>query len=490
MPPIRIIPARDEENVNQKLATLLLAAVEEKPDIIVAVFAGTPAFGAYRLLADRARAEEVDFSRVRFVVFDEILRDRTGPFRAQLNERLFVPLSVPPDNVVSFNPAGDWAAESRRISSWIDLAGIDIALLSADARGHIGFHVSGSELDSSTGIVPVENRQRWGAESAFSLGLADLARASKILLFASGKNLAEIVKNLTEGGYDPAKPISVLQRHANVILVADRDALSRIEGVERISGYHSGLFILDAATAPADRRVLVVSPHPDDAPISLGGTMAVLAAQNRLVTAVMSTGHRSFIYGTQRDERIAIREAEVTKESRILGVEPRFLRLPFYDANYDVTEADIAAFSALLAELDPDWVFLPHKGDAHPAHIASRRIARESLQRLLKASGRSVETWDYEGPWALFNRGDFNTIVSVPRISFEHKITAIRAHQSQVSRTAYDVAAESLARLRSALVPEAELAGYGAKPPRLEPYLELFYRENIRPEQARIPERG
>ena len=46
MPPIRIIPARDEENVDQKLATLLLAAVEEKPDIIIAVFAGTPAFGA------------------------------------------------------------------------------------------------------------------------------------------------------------------------------------------------------------------------------------------------------------------------------------------------------------------------------------------------------------------------------------------------------------------------------------------------------------
>lgn len=490
MPPIRIIPARDEENVDQKLATLLLAAVEEKPDIIIAVFAGTPAFGTYRLVADRARAEDVDFSRARFVVFDEILRDRTGPFRTQLNERLFGPLSVPPENVVAFDPAGDWEAESRRISAWIDLAGIDIAVLSADARGHIGFHVSGSELDSSTGIVPVENRQRWGAQSAFSLGLADLARASKILLFASGKNLAEIVRSLTEGSFDPSKPISVLQRHANVILIADRDALSRIEGVERLSGYHAGLFILDEATAPANRRILVVSPHPDDAPISVGGTMALLAAQNRLVTAVMSTGHRSFIYGTQREERIAIREAEVTKESRILGVEPRFLRLPFYDSNYDVSEADLAAFSALLAEVDPEWVFLPHKGDAHPAHVASRRIALESLQRMLKASGRTVETWAYEGPWALFNRGDFNTIVSVPRMPFERKITAIRAHESQVSRTPYDVAAESLARFRSALVPEAELAGYGAKPPRLEPYLELFHRETIRADKARIPDGG
>lgn len=490
MLPIRIIPARDEENVTQKVATLLLAAVEEKPDLIIAVFAGTPAFGAYRLLADRARAEDVDFSRVRFVVFDELLGPAGAPFRAVLQERLFAPLTVPDENIVAFNPSAEWGAEARRIESWLEISGIDIALLSADARGHIGFHVSGSALDTPAGIVSVENRERWGAERAFSLGLADLARASRVLLFASGKNLAEIVRSLTEGGFDPSKPICALQRHGNVVLVADRGALSRIQGVEKISGYHSGLFILDSATAPSNRRVLVVSPHPDDAPISLGGTMALLAAQNRLVTAIMSTGHRSFIYGTQREERIAIREKEVLRESRILGVEPRFLRLPFYEANYEVTEADIERFSTLLAELAPDWVFMPHRADAHPAHIASRRIALESLHRMQRAGSGNVEAWDYEGPWALFNRGDFNTIVSVPRISFERKIAAIQAHASQVSRTPYDVAAESLARLRSALVPESELSGYGGKPPRLEPYLELFHRQALRPEQALPPDRG
>jgi glucosamine-6-phosphate deaminase len=490
MPPIRIIPARDEENVNQKLATLLLAAVEEKPDLIVAVFAGTPAFGTYRLLAERAAAEDVDFSRVRFVVFDELLRPGGGaPFRAVLQERLFAPLEVPAENIVAFDPTADRQAEARRVSAWLSVAGIDVALLSADARGHIGFHATGSTLESQAGIVPVENRERWGAPEAFSLGLADLARATRILLFASGKNLAEIVRSLTEGSFDPGKPISVLQRHPDVILIADRSALSRIEGVEKISGFHAGLFILDPTSAPSGRRVLVVSPHPDDAPISLGGTMALLAAQNRVVTAVMSTGHRSFIYGTQREERIAIREKEVVKESRILGAEPRFLRLPFYEANYDVTEKDLAAFTALLEEVSPDWVFMPHRADAHPAHVASRRIALESLQRFLRGSGGSVETWDFEGPWALFNRGDFNTIVPVPRVPFERKIEAIRAHISQVSRTPYDVAAESLARLRSALVPESELAGYGGKPPRLEPYLELFHRQVVRAEQALVAER-
>jgi glucosamine-6-phosphate deaminase len=489
MAPIRVIPASDEDNVHQKVATLLLSAVIEKPDLILSVFAGTPAFGLYKLMTERARGERVDFSRVRFVVFDELIRGGGGtPFRSALDERLFGPLSVPPENVVAYIPANDPQSEGKRIAAWLDLAGIDIALLSVDSRGHIGFHAAGAKLDSRAGPVRTENSQRWNASTAFSLGLADLARAAKVILFAAGGNLAQIVQQLTEGTFDPGIPISVLQRHENLLLVADRGALSQVQRVERIFGFHSGHFIMDSESVPSGRKVLVVSPHPDDAPISLGGTMAMLSAQNRIVTAVMTTGHRSFIYGTQRAERIAIREQEVVAESRVLGVEPRFLRLPFYDNNYEVSEKDLETFCALLKEASPDWLFLPHANDRHPAHQASRRVVLQGLRRCMGASAASLEAWNYEGPWALFNHGEFNTIVSIPGSWFEKKILAIRAHRSQVSRTPYDVAAESLGRLRSSLVPESELAGFGAKPPKLEPFFELFFRESLRGEQQPMQE--
>jgi glucosamine-6-phosphate deaminase len=488
MASIHVIPARDEANIEQKLVTLLLAAVQEKPDLIISLFAGTPAFGIYRLLIERARGELVDFSRVRFVIFDELLTAAgSAPFRAVLDERLFVPLGIPAENVVSFDPSKDHEAETERVEGLLRLSGIDIALLSMDSRGHIGFHVNGSNLETTAGVLKVENSERWGATRAFSLGLADLAKASRILLFASGRNLAEIVLRLTEGTFDPTVPISVLQRHGNVTLIADSGALSRVVREERVRGFYSGFFILDAQSVPSGRKILVVSPHPDDAPISLGGTMAMLSPTNTVITAVMTTGHRSFIYGTQRGERIAIREAEVVKESRFLGVEPRFLRLPFYDSNYEITERDRELFLALLAETEPDWVFMPHQKDSHPAHVASRSLAVQSLRRHLAGSRRVVEVWNYEGPWALFNRGEFNTIVSVPRISFDRKLQAIRAHESQTTRTPYDVAAESLARLRAALVPESELAGFGALPPRLDAWIELFLRETIRNEQLVAP---
>jgi glucosamine-6-phosphate deaminase len=492
MATIHIVPASDEEHVHRKLVTLLLAAVVEKPDLVVSVFAGTPAYGLYRLLTERAVAEEVDFSRARFVVFDELAgvpaatrspseleHAAGGTFRAVLQERLFQPLGVPADRVVAFDPDADPAAETARIRGWLNLAGVDVALLSVDSRGHVGFHTAGAALDSAAGMVKVENRVRWGADRAFSLGLADLGRATHVLLFACGKNLAEVVQRLTEGGFDPDQPVSVLQRHPHVTLVADRGALSQVNQVEKISGFHAGFYILDAAAPPSGRTVLVVSPHPDDAAISAGGTMALLAPSNRIVTAIMTTGHRSFIPGTQRGERIAIREREAAQEARVLGSEPRFLRMPFYDADSQVTDRDLDILAALLAEIRPDWLFIPHRKDGHPAHQASRRAMLEAVRRV--AWGGGVEVWSYEGPWALFGRGDFDTIVPLPRAAFEKKAEAIRAHASQVSRTPFDVAAESLARLRSALVPEAELSGFGAKPPRLEPWVELFRREGSRP---------
>ncbi len=476
MATMRVVAATDEERVHRQVATLLLAEVIDRPDLVVCVFAGTPAFALYRQLAERARSEGVDFSRARFVVFDELVR-ADAPFRTVLEERLFGPLGVPADNVVAFDPRAERAAEVARIRGWLRVAGIDVALLSADSRGHIGFHVAGAPEDSPAGVVPVENRERWGAVEAFSLGLADVARAGRVLLFACGKNLAATVRQLTEGAFEPDRPISILQRHERVTLVADLPALSEVNRTDRLAGTYGGLYILPSDDPPRGRRILVVSPHPDDAAISAGGLMALLAGHNRIVTAVMTTGHRSFIPSTQRAERIAIREREVAEESRLLGSEPHFLRLPFYDANYEVSDRDREIFAALVAECEPDWLLVPHASDPHPAHVASRRVALEVMEGAPRRGAPRSQLWSYEGPWALFGRGGFDAIVPVPRSYFERKIAAVRAHRSQVERTPYDVAAESLARMRAALVPESDLAGFGARPPRLEPYVELYRRE-------------
>ena len=475
-----VVAAENEQNVYQKLCTILLARVLEKPDLVLSVFSGTPVFGVYQALVARAGQEHVDFSHVRFVVLDELATpDGSAPFHGTLVRLLFEPLGIPPENVIWFDPRAEAAREVARISSWIAAIGIDVALLSADARGHIGFHTAGAEQDSRTGMLAVENVRRWKTNRAFSLGLRDLMAADTILLFAAGSPSANIIRDIVEGGVDPARPVSALGSHRRVLLVADKDALSALEKPEAIAGYYAGLYILDSTNLPAGRSILVISPHPDDAAISVGGAMAMLAKRNRLATAVMSTGHRAEISGMRRDERIAVREREVLGESRTLGTEPHFLRLPFYDRNYETGEDDIRAMIELMAELEPDWIFLPQRKDAHPAHLASRAIVLEALRRHAGSREHAPELWAYEGPWALFDKDDFNALVSIPLRAFERKVAAIRCHSSQLARTPYHIAADALARMRSSLVPESSLAGFGKKPPKLEQYIELYATERL-----------
>jgi len=81
----------------------------------------------------------------------------------------------------------------------------------------------------------------------------------------------------------------------------------------------------------------------------------------------------------------------------------------------------------------------------------------------------------YEGPWSLFSKGSYNVVSSPPKDTFAIKNAAIHVHKSQIARTPYDRASESLALLRGALVPEMDLSGFGEEPPRLEDRLELFF---------------
>ncbi len=130
----------------------------------------------------------------------------------------------------------------------------------------------------------------------------------------------------------------------------------------------------------------------------------------------------------------------------------------------------------------PDQLFLPHTGDSHPTHRAVLLTILSALQRLIvkeDAPFTSIDLYMYEGPWSLFSRGAYNTVVSPSLDHFARKLAAIREHKSQTGRTPYDVAADSLSLLRAALVPEQDLAGFGADPPKLSSKVELFFHKLV-----------
>ena len=231
--------------------------------------------------------------------------------------------------------------------------------------------------------------------------------------------------------------------------------------------------VLHQKDLPQNKTVLVFSPHPDDTAICAGGAVAMLARFNRVFSVVMTTGHRAEIPGLDKQKRIALREKESRKEGGLLGIQTLFLRLSLYDTGR-TEKKDGDTLTKLFEQYRPDILILPNLKDPHPTHHSCAHLVMKITQKWLKIHSTSLEIWHYESPWSLFDRDDFNRLVSIPPSVFQKKLEAIQAHSSQNRRTPYDVIAKSLAQIRSAITAEQHLTGFGQNAIQIDPYAELF----------------
>jgi len=177
---------------------------------------------------------------------------------------------------------------------------------------------------------------------------------------------------------------------------------------------------------------LVVAAHPDDAEISLGGTLLRLIAAGRRVGILDLTRGEMGTRGTADD-----REAETRAANRVLG-SPWRVNLELPDSRVTVDVPGRERLARLLREQAPRLVFAQHTEDLHPDHAACGRLAREAwylsgLSRLAERDG---------GPPAQRPRHLFHYMGHVPfeptlvvdvSAVWERKVELIRCYASQLA---------------------------------------------------------
>jgi LmbE family N-acetylglucosaminyl deacetylase len=133
-----------------------------------------------------------------------------------------------------------------------------------------------------------------------------------------------------------------------------------------------------AVLPPAGARVLVVSAHPDDEVLALGGTLALLAARGCRLTLVTATDGEGSHPGLPPDgsARLARRRADELRDALdVLGVRSDPLRLGLPDSGLTGREDDLRAALTGLAQR-ADLVVGTWSHDAHPDHEAVGRACR------------------------------------------------------------------------------------------------------------------
>lgn len=123
-------------------------------------------------------------------------------------------------------------------------------------------------------------------------------------------------------------------------------------------------------------KAVFLSPHPDDAELFCGGTIAALAAADEVVLADMTRGEMS------SNGTVELRREEAEAAARALGVQAPREQLGLPDAGLDARErAHVEAVEQLLERTAPDLLFAPWPRDRHPDHVATGEIAATALAR-------------------------------------------------------------------------------------------------------------
>lgn len=196
------------------------------------------------------------------------------------------------------------------------------------------------------------------------------------------------------------------------------------------------------------RKALVISPHPDDLEIGMGGTVRVLVEGDVEVISVVVTdgGGSANPMGLTREELVRTREREAEESSRILGAEVFFLGFRDMESRGNRSGFE-SRMRGILAERRPDEIYVPHPEiDGHRTHRAVSRAVLDCLGSAVAESPFECERWCYE-VWTPFP--SYDRIEDITPF-VEEKSRAIEAHRSQTAYKDYTAGMLGLNRYRGA----------------------------------------
>jgi glucosamine-6-phosphate deaminase len=245
---IAVVEDHDELAVllADKIGEVIRRETEAKAQCVLGLATGSTPIGIYRVLIERHKRGELDFSRVVTFNLDEYYPmpgDSRQSYRRYMWENFFAHVNVKAENV----HIPDGAVPPERLDQHgaayekaiADAGGIDFQILGIGKTGHIGFNEPGSARDSRTRLVTLDSVTRKDAAADFfgednvpreaiTMGVATILEAKEIALIATGEHKAPIVRRAVEGEVSSDVAATFLQQHANATVYLDLAAAAEL----------------------------------------------------------------------------------------------------------------------------------------------------------------------------------------------------------------------------------------------------------------------
>lgn len=244
---MKLIEVKDYQEMSKVAADCLLSKVKTNHKLTIGLATGGTPKGFYESLISDHEYNGTSYQYVSSFNLDEYIGlSGTHPnsYSHYMNENLFKHIDIDSDNIhIPSGKADDLEQECKAYDERIrSLGGIDLQVLGIGSNGHIGFNEPGTSFDSNTHLVELTQSTREANARYFdsidevptyaiTMGISSIMKSKEILLLVSGKEKQDALKKLVEGVITEDFPASILNRHDNVKVIADEEALGLVKAL-------------------------------------------------------------------------------------------------------------------------------------------------------------------------------------------------------------------------------------------------------------------
>ncbi|MFC4025101.1 glucosamine-6-phosphate deaminase [Oceanobacillus longus] len=238
---MEIMKVKDYDEMSSQACSFIINKIKQVQSPVLGLATGSTPEGLYKRLIEKYNAQEVTFKDVLTFNLDEYVgleNDDPNSYHHFMNEKLFKHIDIAIERVhVPNGVAENLEKECQDYEKKIkDAEQVDIQVLGLGLNGHIGFNEPGTPFSSRTHIVDLDQSTRQAnarffdslddvPDKAITMGIETIMESKEILLLVSGANKREALDRLLNGEISEDFPASILQKHSNVTIIADEEAL-------------------------------------------------------------------------------------------------------------------------------------------------------------------------------------------------------------------------------------------------------------------------
>lgn len=238
---MKIIVEETYEKMSRVAANILLGKMYQDKRVNLAITAGSTPVKMYEYLVADVK-DKTYFDNVHYYNFDEIpfmKKTGFGVTMSNLNKLFFDPAGIDTEHIHPLDQ-NNYQRHDLRIKQD---GGLDLILLGIGADGHYCGNLPGTTTfenetslvaeDATPNMKEILLNEVGGDKSErpsfyVTMGPKSVMQAKEVVLFATGKKKAQIIKQAFFGPITNDVPASLLQTHPNLTIVLDKEAAAEI----------------------------------------------------------------------------------------------------------------------------------------------------------------------------------------------------------------------------------------------------------------------